>query len=137
MPSTSSGVTSLVLRRTHDLTVLHHADAVGQIEDIVDVVADEEDADALGLELLDQFADLRGFLRPERRRRFVHDQDAGVEMDGARNRHRLALAAGQLRHRLLEAAEVGIEPVHHLAAFGLHGDVIQRAIRASCSSRPR
>ena len=31
-------------------------------------------------------------------------------------------------HRLLEAAEIGVEPVHHLAAFGLHRDVIQRAI---------
>ena len=30
-------------------------------------------------------------------------------------------------HRLLEAAEVRVEPVHHLAAFGFHGDVVKRA----------
>ena len=106
MPSTSSLVTSLVLAPCRRPAVLHDADAVGEIEDIMDVVADQEDADAVGLELLDQFADLRGFLRPERRRRLVHDQDAGVEVDGARDRHRLALAARQLAHRLLEAAEV-------------------------------
>ena len=29
------------------LAVLHHADAVGEVEDVVDVVADQEDADAL------------------------------------------------------------------------------------------
>ena len=32
---------------------------------------------------------------PERRRRLVHDQDPGVEMDRARDGDRLALAAGQ------------------------------------------
>ena len=42
-----------------DLAVLHHGHAVGEVEHVVDVVADEEDADALGLELLDELADLR------------------------------------------------------------------------------
>src|SRR5690349_22545423 len=41
-------------RGSHDLTVFHDADAVREIEDVVDVVADEEDADAVRLELLDQ-----------------------------------------------------------------------------------
>ena len=106
MPSTSSLVTSSVRAVPTTWPFFITADPVGEIEHVVDVVADQEDADAFGLELLDQLADLRGFLRPERRRRLVHDQDAGVEMDRARDRHRLALAAGQRLHRLLEAAEV-------------------------------
>src|SRR5260370_21228960 len=74
-----------------DLAVLHYRDAIGEIEDVVNVVADEEDADPLGLQLLDELADLRGLLRAERRGRLVHDEDARVEMDRARDRHRLAL----------------------------------------------
>ena len=38
--------------RAHHLAVLHHADTVGQVEDIVDVVTDEKDAYPIGLELL-------------------------------------------------------------------------------------
>src|SRR5580698_9542406 len=51
-------------RGADDLAVFHDRDAVGEIEHVVNVVADEENADALGLELFDEFADLRGFLRP-------------------------------------------------------------------------
>ena len=66
-------------------------------------------------------------LRPERRRRLVHDEDAGVEMDRARDRHRLPLAARQRLHRVLEAAEIRIEPPHHLPRLRLHRDVVERA----------
>ena len=65
--------------------------------------------------------------RPERGGRLVHDQDAGVEMDRAGDGDRLALAAGERGHRLLEAAEVGIEPPHHLARLRLHRGVVERA----------
>ena len=51
MPSTSSCVTSLHVGGAHELAVLHHADPVGEVEHVVDVVADEEDADALLLQL--------------------------------------------------------------------------------------
>ena len=40
--------------RVDDLAVVHDADPVGQVEHVVDVVADEEDADALVLELADR-----------------------------------------------------------------------------------
>src|ERR671911_54755 len=50
--------------------------AVGEVEHVVDVVADQEDADAFRLELLHQFADLGGLLRPESGGRLVHDQNA-------------------------------------------------------------
>ena len=78
------------------------------------------------LSCLIELADLRRLLRPERRRRLVHDQDARVEQDRARDRDRLALAAGQRLDRLLEAAEVRVEAAHHLARLGLHGDVVER-----------
>ena len=51
MPRTSSVVTSSLSTVPDELALEHDADAVGQVEDVVDVVADEEDADALVLEL--------------------------------------------------------------------------------------
>src|SRR5712692_5156056 len=75
--------------------VEHHADAVGQVEDVMDVVADEEDADSLSFELLDQGPNLGRFGGSERGCRLVHDQDPRVEVDRARNCHRLTLTAGE------------------------------------------
>src|SRR5215217_4095045 len=113
----------------HHLAVLHHHDPVCEIEDVVDIVADEEDADAVSLELLDQLAHLRGFLWPERGGRLVHDQDAGIEQNRARDGHGLPLAARERLHRLLEAPEVWIEPAHDLASPRFHGCVVKRAER--------
>ena len=48
----------VLVHRADEPAVVHDADPVGQVEDVVDVVADEEDADALALELPDQVADL-------------------------------------------------------------------------------
>ena len=47
MPSTSSLLTSLRARGADQPAVLHDREPVGEIEDVVDVVADQEDADAL------------------------------------------------------------------------------------------
>ena len=41
----------VLVDRADDPAVVHHADPVGQVEHVVDVVADQEDPDALGLEL--------------------------------------------------------------------------------------
>ena len=59
-----------------DLAVLHHRHAVGEVEHVVDVLTDEEDAEALGLELLDELANLRGLGRPQRRRRLMRPTEA-------------------------------------------------------------
>ena len=79
------------------------------------------------LSCLIELADLRRLGRPQRRGRLVHDQDLGVEMDRAGDGDRLALAAGERDHRLLEAAEIGIEPPHHLARLRLHRGVVERS----------
>ena len=99
MASTSSVVTSSFVDRVDDAPVVHDADPVGQVEDVVDVVADEEDADALVLQLPDEVAHLGRLRRPERGGRLVHDQDPGVEVDGPPDGDRLALAARQRHHR--------------------------------------
>ena len=136
MPRTSSGVTDALVDRVDDPAVVHDADPVGQVEHVVDVVADQEDPDALVLELADEAPDLRGLGRPERRGGLVHDQDPGVEVDGTRDRDGLALAAGEGLHGLGEVLEVGVEPAHHLAGLGLHGRVVEGADARSSSRGP-
>ena len=95
MASTSSLVTSSLFDRADELALQHHADPVGEIEHVVDVVADQEDPDALGLQLRDEVAHLSGLGRSERRRGLVHDEDPGVEVDGPGDGHRLALTTRQ------------------------------------------
>ena len=116
-------------RRADHLAVLHDAETIGQIEYVMQIMADQENADAFGLKLLDKLAHLGGFLRSQRRRRLIHDQDAGIEVDSAGDGDRLPLTAGELAHRFLEAAEIRIEPVHHLARRRFHCHIVERAER--------
>ena len=83
---TSSLVTVVLVDRPDELALEHDRDPVGQVEHVVDVVADQEDAEPFLLQLGDQLVDLGRLGRPEGRRRLVHDQDLGVEMDRARDR---------------------------------------------------
>jgi hypothetical protein len=71
---------------------MHDIDTVCKVEDIVDVVIDEEYADALGFELLDELTDLSRFRGTEGGGWLVHDDDARIEVDGFRYRYPLALA---------------------------------------------
>jgi hypothetical protein len=78
----------------------------------------------------DQFGDHLGFLNAERRGRFVHDQDLGVEIDRAADRHRLPLPAGQPGDGRMEAPEVRVEPAHDLAGLGFHLGIVDKTQRA-------
>ena len=129
MPSTSSSVTSRGAVGADHLAVLHHRQPVAQPEHVGHVVADQEDAHAFGLELPDQLADHARFFRPERGAGLVHDQDAGVEVERARDRHRLALPARQAPHRHADVLEVLVQAREHLARLGVHAQVVERAPR--------
>jgi hypothetical protein len=107
--------------------VIHDADPIRQVEDVVDVVADEEDPEPLVLQLLDEVAHLGRLGGAERGGRLVHDHDPCVEVHGARDGHGLALPAGERDHGLLEALEVGVQPAHHLPRLVLHRTVVERA----------
>ncbi len=65
--------------------VAEHGVAVGDAENLVELVADEQDRLALGLEPFDQFVEFLDFLVAERRRRFVHDDDARVDRQRPRD----------------------------------------------------
>ena len=87
-----------------DLAPPHHDDAVGDLEDVVDVVGDEEHGVAGVAHLLDEAQHAMGLLDAEIVGRLVEDDDLGGELHGARNGDRLALAARQRVDR-----RVGVE----------------------------
>src|SRR5690606_4446553 len=103
----------------------HDADPVGQVDDVVDVVADEDDSEALLFELADQMGNLLGLGGTQGGGRLVHDQDAGVEVDGPGDGDRLPLTPGKGCHRGLEVLELRVEPGHHLAGGVLHRRVVE------------
>ena len=96
-----------------------HDDAVADGEHVGHAVADQHDRDALRLEAPDQFQHLGHLPHRDRRRRLVHQHQLGVGKPGARDRHRLALAARHLpdqiaRPRLrLELREQARRAVDH------------------------
>ena len=82
-----------------------HGDAIGDREDVVEVVRDQNDGEALLAEPLDEFEHLLGLRDPERRGRLVEDDELRVPHHGAGNRDRLALPARERRHLLADRAD--------------------------------
>ena len=62
---------------------------VGELEHLLHAMADEQDRDALTLEIAHQAEQLLGLVRGKRRRRFVHDEDANVHRNRLGDLHRL------------------------------------------------
>ena len=87
----------------------------------------EENADALLAQLADEGADLGGLVRSERRGRLVHDEQAHAEMDGARDRDRLALAARHLPHGPLDLDEVRVERSERPCRLRRHPLLVEEA----------
>ena len=77
--------------------MLHDHDAVAEGADDLEVVGDEQVAEALlVLQLAQELDDLRLHREVERRRRLVEQDEFGLERDGAGDGDALALAAGEL-----------------------------------------
>ncbi|MNL16005.1 hypothetical protein D3C87_1370260 [compost metagenome] len=103
-------------------------DAVGHLEHMRHVVADQDDRNAACPHVLDEVEHASGFLDAQRRRGLIENDDLGAE--GCRPGHRdaLALAAGQRFHRLVDVLN------GHQAQFGelfagdaLHGRAVELA----------
>ena len=83
-------------RLERDPAAVEHDEAVGDVEDVVDVVADEEDRAAARPHLAHEVEDLGGLGQRQRRRRLVEHDQVGLLVDGAGDGDALALAAGEL-----------------------------------------
>ena len=86
-----------------DDAVPHHRDAIGQVRDDGEVVADHEHCCPRVLEAAEQAEDLRRDGGVQRRRRLVSDEEPRVRRDRGRDECPLAEAAGQLVRVLARA----------------------------------
>src|SRR6516164_2703234 len=86
-------------------------DAVADVEDVIEAVTDENDADAVLFQALDEVEHLADFLDRQCRSRLVHDDDACVERGGARDRDSLALPAGEILDVLVDGFDLDVETI--------------------------
>jgi hypothetical protein len=88
-----------------------HGDAIADRVQAVEVMGDHEHAQSQrALQRADQFVELGGADRIEAGRRFVEENDVGIERERARQRHALDHAAGKLGR--IFAAHVGAQADH-------------------------
>ena len=80
---------------------------VGHLEDVVQVVRDEHDREALLAQAPHEVEHLPRLRDAQRRRRLVEDHELRVPHDGLGHRDRLALPTGQAGHRLAHGADRG------------------------------
>ena len=95
-----------------DVALLHHHDAVGDLGHHPEVVGDEHDAHSLAsLDLADQLQNLRLGGHVERGRRFIRDQDRGLERQRHGDHHPLPLPAREAE-RILVVHEFRVRQSH-------------------------
>ncbi len=82
--------------RPHHLSLLDDGMAVGELRQRADMLVDDEDRLALGLEPREAFPDLGAHQRREPLRRLVEDEQLRIGHQRAADRQHLLLAAGEL-----------------------------------------
>ena len=80
--------------------VPHHGHHVAEAEDLVQLVRDVDDRDALGLQVVDDLDELLHLIRREAAARLVHDDELRVEGQRLGDLHHLLVRDAQLGHRL-------------------------------------
>ena len=94
--------------------------AVGDAEDLVELVADEEDRLALGLQLLDQREELGDLLVRERGGRLVHDDDAGVDRERAGDGDEVLVGDAEVAQPRARVDARRADAGEHGAGVGVH-----------------
>ncbi len=82
-----------------------HGDLVGDGQDLVELVGDEDDRQALGLQLTQVVEELGDLLRDQDRGRLVEDEDLGAPEQDLEDLDALPFADAQLRDQ-----DVGVDP---------------------------
>ena len=119
----------------HHLAAPDDRDAVGDLEDLVELVADEDDAVALGRQAAQDREDLDGLLRRQDGGGLVEDEDAGVPIERLEDLDALLPADRELAD-LLVGIELEPEPLAELTdALGAPRRGPGRAGRASSPRR--
>ena len=82
--------------RTHDATVTHDRDAVADLEDLIEEVADVDHGPALAAQPTDDLVEMAGFVDAQCRCRLVHDDEPGVSCQRTQDLHLLLVGDTQL-----------------------------------------
>src|SRR5690606_18534542 len=123
------------LRGAERLAAIEHGEAVTHGHGVADIVRDEDNADASLAHPVNRRKHVRGLAHAERRCRLVEDQNAGAEIDGAGDRHRLPLAARKRAHRLIRLAQMDAHPAHLLHRDGVGRLEVEEAERTDALFR--
>ncbi len=103
-----------------ELAVAEHRHLVGDLEQLVHLVGDVDDALALGLQCPDDPEQMLDLALRDRRGRLVHDEDVGIVGDGLGDFDHLAIGDGKVAdlrlgiERNVEPLEQRLRPSTHL-----------------------
>ena len=111
-----------------EAAVAHHDDLIGDALNLVELVRDVDQRDAVGLQLRDQCEQALGLARRERRGRLVHDQQARLALQRLRDLDQLLLGDDQMLDQRVGACRQADQSQH---AFGLgaHRSVVEPRAR--------
>ena len=111
----------------HHLAVAEDGVAVGDAENLIELVADEEDRLALALQEFDEQKELLDLLGRECGGRLVHDDDLRVDRHGARDRDEVLVGDAEVAQPRVGVDVAGMHRVEHFARVGAHGLPVDRA----------
>jgi hypothetical protein len=80
--------------------VAHDGNDVAKLENLIQLVADVDDGNALFLQVMDDLEELLELVAGERTARLVHDDELGVERERFRNLHHLLFGGGEIADQL-------------------------------------
>src|SRR4051794_30594020 len=109
------------------LAEAQHLDAVGDLEDLGHVVADEHDGEAALADAQDEVEDVARLHDAERGGRLVHEDDLVRPRHGAADRDALALAAGHRGDRRRRVLKADAEALERLVGAAVHLGVVEEA----------
>ena len=125
--TTCSSVASLGAEVARRAAEAKDEDAVGDLEDVDQVVADHDDAEVALAQAFDQRQDLWWSGHAERRGRLVEQHHLRLAEQRAGDRHLLALAAGERADLAAEARDRHREVGEQLRRAVLHRDLVELA----------
>jgi hypothetical protein len=117
------------LGAVHVAAVTQHGDAVAVLEDLCHAVADVDDADALGLEVMQDAEQRHGLHFRQRGGGFVQDQHLAVQRQGAGNLDQLLARYAQRIHPQARVDVLAQPPQHGRSAL-LQAGIVHPGLRA-------
>jgi hypothetical protein len=101
-----------------DAPEIQDREAVRDVPDVAQVVADEDDGGPVCLQVAHELHHLLGLGDTERRGRLVHDHELGAVNERPRDRHRLPLTAGEQRDGDANGGKVDADALEQLLGLG-------------------